>query len=192
MHNYKTHLDYFCLARSTLKSCSFPIHRSGEMKNSHEPPAGRNFFFAISLSKKIYVKKIWKDKQLIYNKNVTLSIFIFNFYVHFLCWFIVIWEWWFISIKVLSCVPIQMKQTNISILSPIFGLTVFFIQTHFDSLCTAIEVHKKEPMTNLASLLWLNKNLTSVEERGDPLLLWKKKIKMLGLCLNMRSSYLRT
>ena len=37
----------------TLKSCLFPIHRPGEIKNSHEPPAGRTFFFAISLSKKI-------------------------------------------------------------------------------------------------------------------------------------------
>ena len=40
------------------KSCLFPIHRPGEIKNSHEPPAGRNSFFAISLSKKIYDKKI--------------------------------------------------------------------------------------------------------------------------------------
>ena len=37
--------------RPILKSCSFPIHRPDEIKNSHEPPAGRNFFFAISLSK---------------------------------------------------------------------------------------------------------------------------------------------
>ena len=44
------------LMRPTLKSCSFPIHRPGEIKNSHEPPAGRNIFFAISLSKKIYDK----------------------------------------------------------------------------------------------------------------------------------------
>ena len=29
----------------TLKSCSIPIHQLGEMKNSHEPPVGRNFFF---------------------------------------------------------------------------------------------------------------------------------------------------
>ena len=45
--------------RPALKSCSFPIHRPGEMKNSQEPPAGRNIFlYAISLSKKIYEKKI--------------------------------------------------------------------------------------------------------------------------------------
>ena len=41
-------------SRPTLKSCSFPIHRLGGTKNSHEPPANRNFFFAISLSEKIY------------------------------------------------------------------------------------------------------------------------------------------
>ena len=40
--------------RPTLKNCLFPIHRPGEIKNSHEPPAGRNVFFAISLAKKIY------------------------------------------------------------------------------------------------------------------------------------------
>ena len=56
------------------------------------------------------------------------------------------------KIKVLPCVPIQIKQTNISIFSPVFGLTVFFMQTHFDSLCTAIEAHKKDAMTNLAFL----------------------------------------
>ena len=38
--------------RPTL-SCSCPIHQPGEIKNSHEPPIGRNFFFAISLSEKI-------------------------------------------------------------------------------------------------------------------------------------------
>ena len=27
-----------------------------------------------------------------------------------------------------------------------------FLQTHFDLLCTAIEAHKKDAMTNLASL----------------------------------------
>ena len=45
--------------RPTLKSCSIPIHRLGEMKNSHELPVGRDFFFLKSLlSKKIYDKKI--------------------------------------------------------------------------------------------------------------------------------------
>ena len=44
--------------KPTLKSCSCPIHRLGEIKNSHQLAAGRKFFFAISLSKKIYDKKI--------------------------------------------------------------------------------------------------------------------------------------
>ena len=39
--------------RPTLKSCSFPTHQLGEIKNRHKPPAGRNFF-TISLSEKIY------------------------------------------------------------------------------------------------------------------------------------------
>ena len=39
--------------RPTLKSGSFPIHQLGEIKNSYELSAGRNFFFAISFSKKI-------------------------------------------------------------------------------------------------------------------------------------------
>ena len=37
----------------------FPIHRPGEITSSHELPAGRNFSLAISLSKKIYNKKIY-------------------------------------------------------------------------------------------------------------------------------------
>ena len=37
-----------------LKSCSFLIHRLDEIKNSNESLVGRNFFFAFSLSKKIY------------------------------------------------------------------------------------------------------------------------------------------
>ena len=41
-----------CSARPILKSCSFPIHQPGEINNNHELPAGRIFFFAISLSKK--------------------------------------------------------------------------------------------------------------------------------------------
>ena len=39
--------------RPTLKSCLFPIHQLCETKNGHKLPAGRNIFFAISLSKKI-------------------------------------------------------------------------------------------------------------------------------------------
>ena len=45
------------LFRPTLKSCSFPIHWPGEIQTSHGPTAGRDFF-AISLSKKMYNKKI--------------------------------------------------------------------------------------------------------------------------------------
>ena len=50
-----------------LTSCLFPVHRPGEIENSQKLPMGRNFFFffAISLSKKLYDKKVLKDKQLI-------------------------------------------------------------------------------------------------------------------------------
>ena len=66
------------MLRPTLKSCSFPIHLLGEIKNSHEPPAGRNSFFAISLSKKIReVADTIKMLLCIY----LYSIFMFNFYV---------------------------------------------------------------------------------------------------------------
>ena len=53
----KKFLKNLCV-RPSLKSCSFLIHRLGEEKNSHEAPTGGNFFFAISLSKKIYDEKI--------------------------------------------------------------------------------------------------------------------------------------
>ena len=46
--------------RPTLKSCWFPIHQLFEIKNSHEPPVDRNFFFAISLSDEIYAIKRFK------------------------------------------------------------------------------------------------------------------------------------
>ena len=48
----------FYILRLTLKSCSFCIHWPVEIKNSNEAPAGRNFFAAISLSTKLYDKKI--------------------------------------------------------------------------------------------------------------------------------------
>ena len=37
-------LHYNSIPRPTLKSCSFPIHRPGETKNSHKPAVGKNFF----------------------------------------------------------------------------------------------------------------------------------------------------
>ena len=109
--------------RPTLKSCSFFIHWPGEIKTSHEPPTGRNFFLQSPCLKRSAIKR-FKLISSWYNKNVALYIFILNFYVHFLCWFIIIW--WLISIKFLSCFPIQIRQTNISIFLSIFGLTVSF------------------------------------------------------------------
>ena len=94
----------------------------------------KTFFFLQSLCLKRYTIKRFKKISSWYNKNVTLYIFIFNFYVQFLCWFIIIW-WWLISVKVLSCVPIQIKQTNISIFSPIFELTVSFADTLWLAIC---------------------------------------------------------
>ena len=109
--------------RPTLKSCLFPIHWLDEIKNSHEPPVGRNFFLQ-SLCLKRYMTKRYKKTSSWYSKNVTLYIFIYYSYVQFLCWFIVTWQWWLISIKVLSCLPTQIKQTFISIFWPIFGLSL--------------------------------------------------------------------
>ena len=106
--------------------------------------------------------------------------FIFSFYVQFLWWFIIIW-WCLISIKVLSCVPIPIIQTNISIFLPKCGVSL--LQTHLDSLClcTTIEAHKKDAMTNLASLLWLSKNVTSAEKSSASTFTLKNKIKCWGL-----------
>ena len=42
-------MDQVRKTRATLKSCSFPINRPGETKNSHEPPAGRFFIFFCNL-----------------------------------------------------------------------------------------------------------------------------------------------
>ena len=95
--------------RPGLKSCSIPIHQPCEIKNSLELPAGRNFFFLQSLCLKRYMTKRFKKISSWYSKNVTLYIFKFNFYVQFLCWFIVIW-WWLISIRILSCVSTQINQ----------------------------------------------------------------------------------
>ena len=82
---------YFLWAmKPTLKSCSCPIHQPGEIKNSYEPPAGRNFFLQLLCLKRYTIKRFKKTSSW-YNKNVTLYIFIYNFYVQFLCWFIVIW-----------------------------------------------------------------------------------------------------
>ena len=53
--------------------------------------------------------------------------------------------------------PVLCPHTS-RIFSPIFGQTIS-IADHFDSLCTAIEAHKKDAMTKLVSLLWLGKNL---------------------------------
>ena len=50
----RKYLYWSLFLRLTLKSCLCPIHQTGETKNSHELPAGRNFFFATSLSEKIY------------------------------------------------------------------------------------------------------------------------------------------
>ena len=67
--------------------------------------------------------------------------------------------------------PIQIKQTNISIFLPVFWLTGFFTDP---PLYTMIKAHKKDAMTNLASLLGLSKNLTSVEESGASTFTLKK------------------
>ena len=58
----------------------------------------------------------------------------------------------------------QIKQTNISIFLPIFGLTVSF----GDPLWFAMyhDHDDKHDDTDKLGLLWLNKNLKSAEESG--------------------------
>ena len=70
-----------------------------------------------------------------------------------------------ISIKVLSCVLIQTKQTNISIFSPIFRLTVSFADPFWFAVYSN-QGSQKDVMANFASLFWLSKNLTFAEDSG--------------------------
>ena len=60
---------YGCLVKPYLKSCLFPIHQSGEIKNSLEPSAGRNFLQSLCLKK--YSIKRFKKVSSCYFKNVT-------------------------------------------------------------------------------------------------------------------------
>ena len=52
----QTCLDF----RPILKSCSFPIHRPGEIKNSHEPPAGGKCFLQSLCLKRYTIKRFKK------------------------------------------------------------------------------------------------------------------------------------
>ena len=84
------------ILRPTLKSCLFPIHWAGEIKIVMNRLRVKTFFCSLfDIWYKIYdiryMIKRFKNINSSYNKNVTLYIFIFNFYVQFLCWFIVIW-----------------------------------------------------------------------------------------------------
>ena len=116
----------FCTEANLKKVvCLLSTGRVKKKKKVTSRQQVEHFFFQ-SLCLERYMIKRFKKINSWYNKNVTLYIFIFNFYVQFLCWFIIIW-WWLISVKVLSCVPIQIKQTNISIFLLIFRLTVSFV-----------------------------------------------------------------
>ena len=76
--------------RSTWKSCLFPVNRTVETKKSHEPPRVETFF-SQSFCLKRYMTKRFKKISSWYCKNFTLYIFIFNFHVQLLCWFIIFW-----------------------------------------------------------------------------------------------------
>ena len=67
----------------------FPFHQLDEIKNSHEPPVDRNVFLQFFCLKR-YTAKWYKKISSWYSKNLPLYVFIFDFYVQFLCWFIVI------------------------------------------------------------------------------------------------------
>ena len=131
----------FPIFRPTLKKCSFPIHRPDEKKIVTSRSQVKIFLESLWL-KRYVIKRFTKISNW-YNKNVSFYISIFSFYVQLLCWFIVI-SWWLVSVKVLSCVPIQIKQTNISIFFPILRLTVSFADPLWFA-CTANEAHKRGP-----------------------------------------------
>ena len=59
----------------------------------------------------------------------------------------------------------QIKQTNILIFLPIFGLSS--LQTHFDLLCTAIEAHKKDTDKLGLNLLYIIIDLAIVSSVGN-------------------------
>ena len=50
---------HLCAAGPTLKSCLFPVHQPGEIKNSQKPPKVTNFFLQ-SLCLKRYSTKRFK------------------------------------------------------------------------------------------------------------------------------------
>ena len=101
------------MTRPTLKSCLL----NKKIFMSH---LRINLFLLQSLCLKRYMTKIssW------YSKNVTLCIFISNFHVQF---FMMILQNLIMMTEVnQNTVPTQIKQTNLSILSLIFGLIVSF------------------------------------------------------------------
>ena len=117
--------------RANLKSCSFHIHWLGEIKNSHELPAGRNFFLQFLCLKIYIIKRITKISSW-YNKNVTLYIL-----KSILCSIFMLVHYNSITMIDINKSPVlclvQIK-TKISIFSPIFGLTVSFA----DPFCFAM------------------------------------------------------
>ena len=70
-----------------------------------------------------------------------------------------------ISVKVLSCVPIQTKQTNISIFLPKFGLLSLLCRPTLISYVPRSRLIKKTQWQTWP-LFWLSKNLTSAKESG--------------------------
>ena len=65
--------------KANLKSCLFPIQQLGEIKNSHEPSAGRNFFFQ-SLCQKRYTRKRFK-KIAADTVKMLLSIYVYSIFM---------------------------------------------------------------------------------------------------------------
>ena len=81
------------------------------------------------------------------------------------------------SIKVLSCGLMQIKQTYISIFLPIFGLTSLLCRPTLIRYVPQSRLIREDAMRNLASLLCLSKNLISAEESGASTFTMKKKLK---------------
>ena len=66
---------------ANLKKLFVSSSPAGWNENSHKLPTGRNFFFTISLSKKIYMTKRFKKINSWYSKNVTLCMYLYSIFV---------------------------------------------------------------------------------------------------------------
>ena len=82
-HKFKHETINSFSIRPTLKSCSFPIHRLREIKNSHEAPAGRKFFLQSLCLKRYIIKRFKKISN--WYKKMLLCICLYPIFVVIHC-----------------------------------------------------------------------------------------------------------